>query len=318
MKSVELRLRGIADEQFHQRVMDTVDHTLQTLSASFNLFNDREAFNRTFETAVEARDLAQCDFDSVIRLMFIHDLHKLVENAGHAEKGADFLSAAVVGLVRHHDKFGVIHTGEAPFLSLKPITDWISEMPPEERDVALSLLPVVTIIDTASLGYLNQPRVESYRQIKQVIQDAVSGNRSLEQMTLDDTVDRLRRLIGCNNRTFAERPLIEKALSAFPHKDAFTHAVARVRFDAGVYVLEPYLRFTVTPSICRMKQTEALHLCKAHIPALNSFILCLHRLAEANPSRDGNVSLVNLNHVSIKGDKNIEAFESWAKEQSSK
>lgn len=315
MKSIELRLRGIPDVPFHKRVLDTVDHTLQTLSAAYSLFHDREAFNRTFGTAVEAIDLTHCEFDDVVRLMFIHDHQKLVDTAEHAERGAAFLNGVVVGLVQHHDKFGVIHTGEASFLFLKPIADWISGMELEQRAVALSLLPIVTVIDTASLGFLNQARVETYRQIKRVIADAVAGKKSLKQMTLADTPARIRRLIACNNRTFAEEHLVEKALSLFPRRDALTHALACVRFDAGVYVLEPYLRFTITPQAYRMGSKEVMNLSETHLPAMNSLLVCLHRLLEANPSQDGSLVTLNLNHVSIKNDKNIEAFETWAIQQ---
>ena len=307
MKSIKLRL--MPDGEFHDQVLDTVDHTLQTLSATYSLFHDRDAFNRTFETSVNDQDLEHCAFDDVFRLMFIHDLHKLLEKADHAEKGAAFLNRVVIGLVQHHDKFGVMHTGEASFLFLKPIVDWIAEMKAQEQRVALSLLPIITIIDTASLGFLNQARVESYRQIKSVIDDAVKGKQSLEQMTLKDTPDRLRRLIACNNRTFAGNALVEDALRDFPERDTLTHAIARVRFDAGVYVIEPYLRFTIDPSKYRMSSKEVMNLSKSHLPSL---FACLQSLVEGNTPNDGTLTTMNLNPLSIKGDRQTEKFEAWA------
>ncbi|WP_321475950.1 hypothetical protein [uncultured Paludibaculum sp.] len=311
---VELRLATVPGcEIVLQAFADTAEHMLQTVVDTARLFQQRGEYNQHHGTAILESDLEECDFSQIALVMSIHDFYKPKQSSGHADQGARFLDELVIGLIRHHDKFGIQHTGEASMLALSDVVDWLRHLDAPSQTRALATLPVITLLDCGSLGFLNQARVETYRQLKRNLKLVLDGTRTLDELAHAETPLRIQRLIQSNNRATIGIDFVEDALKEFPR---LAKNLPYVRFDAGVYVLEPLMLYLVDRpyDFGAPPSGSGVDLGVEQQPALRRFLGALDGLAEAAVTSGRSVA--DLGPLSLKPGAGLEArraeFERWA------
>ena len=286
---------------------------LQTVVDAARLFKQLEDYNQKHATKILESDIEGCDLSEVALVMSIHDFYKPKQSSGHAEKGADFLDDVVIGLVRHHDKFGIQHTGEASILALDTVVQWLGTLNAESRRRALAMLPVITILDSGAVGYLDQPRVETYFHLKSNLQSVLNGKTTLEELAEADTAARIQRLIQSNNRATIDIALVESALQETP---TLKEHLPRIRFDAGASVFEPLMLYLIDEKYDFPAPPAArrIGIGPQHRPALVRLLQELNRMATEAAATGKNT--VDLGHMSLKPGANMEtrraAFEKWA------
>ncbi len=296
------------------QVKRTIDHTLQTLSGIQQIFNDPKGFASEFNVDISKVNIEGTDHKQLLMLMFIHDFYKLTEQKEHAARGADFLAQPEnIALIRYHDALGIIHTGEASLRFLFPLIELVKTLSPEKRNRILRGLVVLTISDVASLGFLNDARIDTYQKVIAQIEQVIAEG-DLDKVVKDDTADRLQHLISSNNRCSIERKLIEKCSALYPERERFKDIFQYVRFDAGVYVLEPLLRYLLPPPYSgkyRMEFKDDIAITDE--AAVRRWIEALYKLIKDVP-QDKQVHVLDLNDRSLKNDAHVEAFDAWAKQ----
>jgi hypothetical protein len=314
MNRIDWDEQQVSDAALRDRLNSTVNHTLRTISAADALFSNQALFQTTYGADVSQISAVTDDFQSIVMLMFVHDFFKLKEQNDHASKGADFLEAAdTTDLIRYHDKLGIIHTGEASLLFLADLVKCAESMSPDVRKSFLRKLLVLTIVDVASTGYLNQLRVDTYHEVVGML-DRAAGGEDLTRIARDDTPQRIHRLICSNNRFSVQPEVVNDRLQAYADRSDLFERLLYLRFDAGVYVLEPLLRYMVGKHLYRMASKEVISLDKSHAEILDRWIISIHRLLHRESKSHGHLEMLNLNDRSIKEDKHLDAFERWAKD----
>jgi len=246
-------------------------------------------------------------------LMFIHDFYKLTEKSEHARKAAEFLDAPTNrALVRYHDILGIIHTGEASLLFLEPLIEFAGTLTYYEKRFFLNTLLMMTIVDVASLGFLNQARLETYQDVLAKIAKVLAG-KSLLEVASEDTPQRIDRLIRSNNRFLIDPKLVDDRLGAYPDMKEFFCRLLYVRFDAGAYVLEPLLRYMVDPTSHPMSSETLVSLEGKHTAQIDKWITAVDRLLIKETTGQNNLQTLNLNDRSVKDPRNLPVFEQWAR-----
>lgn len=233
MKGVDLHIDCIPIGDFHDRLKATVEHTLQTVSAAHALFYDQRRFQENYQVDVSHVATHTTDFQSMAMLMFLHDFYKITEQRNHATNAAYFLSVPQnINLIRYHDVLGIIHTGEASLLFLEPLVESIRALPEDQRSHFLNSLLIITVVDVASLGFLTQPRVNTYLDVMEKLNRVIQG-KDLAEIAKEDTSQRILRLICSNNRFKVDPPFIDKRLFNYQERDDLLEQLLYVRFDAG-------------------------------------------------------------------------------------
>ncbi len=311
MKGRDLSLQGIPQGDFQNKVEETIDHTLQTLSEVYRLFYDQSNFSSEFKVDISKLNIENKDFERLFMLMFLHDFYKLTAQKEHARLGADFLAQPEnVELIRYHDALGIINTGEASLRSLIPLITFLSKLDPKKRKDFLQGLVILTMSDVASLGFLNDSRIKTYQSVVTQIEQVITAN-NLDKIVKDDTASRLRHLIHSNNRCCIELGLIENCLELYAEKETFKDKLQYVRFDAGAYVLEPLIRYLHDPSTTPNRYSLASK--EIFTVTDKDIVLCwidiLYQLVR-DVCRD---CVIDLNGYSLKNDAGLNAFNTWAK-----
>lgn len=325
LEEIQFKIKCI-DETCHSKIsdsfkkmIDAIEHTLKTLCAIYWIFDCPWLLKSKYEVSIDEYTVG-IDRDHLLMLMWVHDFYKLKESPGHASKGADLLDQPDFrALVRFHDLFGIIHTGEAPLLALKPIIDFAKYCLPDDnaRNKFLNTLLIVTIADAASYCFLNKEREKTYKEVIQDIKDIIGCSKDLRKLDEEYTAKRLKRLIESNNRCQIDVTVIEKALEDWTNtnkeeKDDFIKKLSLVRFDAGVYVLEPLLKYIFAKCI----RPIPIKIKNEHKVKVFKWLKIIKKIID-----NENVSeykIVSLNEYSIKDVDDLgnpKKFEKWAEER---
>jgi len=317
---VDLRLTSIpGGDAFLYPFADVAEHMLQTVVDATRLFKQLDDYNQKHATKILPEQIAECDFSDIALVMSIHDFYKPKQSSRHAEKGAEFLDNLVIGLIRHHDKFGTQHTGEASILALKEVVQWLATLEDEAQERALAMLPVVTMLDSGAFGFLNQPRVETYFQLKSSLRTVLKGVTELKQLAIleelarAETATRIQRLIQSNNRATIDIELVKGALGDVAELEDNLH---RVRFDAGVYALEPLMLYLIHEKYDFPAPPAAPRILidTRHRSSVVRFLGELDKLAATAVGKGSEI--VDLGDRSLKPGANLEArraaFDGWA------
>ena len=318
---------SIYNPEEKKKLQDNIDltfsHTKKVLDNLSLFLYQPDEFNRTHK--VEIPNIEFNNYDTAYKylplLTYLHDFYKIFESRNHAFEGYNFLEdISNRKLIEFHDIFGIINTGEASLLFLDNLFEFIIRIKENQAvEEFLNKLFVLTVVDVASYGYLNQSRIEIFSYIKEKLLNSKSFE-DFEKIAKEDTPKRIIRLLKANNRIDIP-PNIEKHISTIMMEHEFVNLQQNLlssRFDAGIYVLEPLFR-----KLCdieyKISNKEILELKDVHIKKVNTFLTHLTKIfkkEKLNPIKTLNgvdLVLIDFNHVSIKGDKNLDIFEAWVK-----
>jgi len=313
MKLIECQISEIPDGEFSDSLRSTVDHTLQAVAAAYAFFHDPKFFQAKYSIDISNIERDISDFHSLAMLMFIHDFYKLTEKNSHATRAADFLSTPQhIDLIRYHDVLGIIHTGEASLLFLEPLVVSTRALPEDQRIRFLNNLLIITVIDVASLGFLNQLRVDTYRDVIDKLNKVMEG-KNLADIAREDTPQRIQRLICSNNRFLVEPDVVNDRIYTYSDCADLLEQLLYVRFDAGVYVLEPLLRYMLRKPY-EMSSKECVKIQKTDHKVLDKWIKAVHNLLRKERKEQAKLEILDLNNRSIKGNANLDTFKNWAQQ----
>ncbi len=225
----------------------TFFHTKAVLDNLTLFLYQPEEFNKKHHVVIPKIDLTDDSaYKHLLLVTYLHDFYKIISSPNHASLGYEFASEEIPRkLIQFHDIFGIINTGEASLLFLVQLFEYIRSLKANNNDVQefLNKLFVLTVVDVASYGFLNQSRIDVFSYIVTQLKNSESFEQ-FEVNALRDTSNRIIRLFKANNRI--EIPdNIESQISTILEDNEFfslKNYLLSVRFDAGVYVLEPLFR----------------------------------------------------------------------------
>ena len=324
---MEFKHYNISEKEKVEKDIDsTFEHTKKVF-ANLSLFlYEPSQFSQEYKVQIPSVPL---DEESVYKrlplLTFIHDFYKVIETPDHASKGANFLSQeSTIKLVEFHTIFGVINTGEASLLFLNELVEFIRKLNRNEVETFLNELLVLTIVDIAAYGFLNQSRIDIFMYLMDLIKQVPDADKFRRQ-AISDTPQRIVRLLEANNRikvkdeTITEETL--KNILGERKYDELVHELLWTRFDAGAYVLEPFFRYLLLDNNqYLMCEKSIVAVGKDNLNVVKIFLNSMDKIMKGDCEKvriinkalgSLNLKVVDLNEVSIKGDKNVEQFLKW-------
>lgn len=317
------RFDSRASEDLRKQVRDTFEHTTKVMDNLISFIFNPQSFDRTHKVDISSIAVSREMREDLPLLVFIHDFYKLRTSSLHAPCGAAFLADPItVNLVRFHDVFGIVNTGEASLLFLDDLAATVEKFKDATvTEKFLSTLLVLTAVDVAAYGYLNQSRIDVFKYLISLIIDAPKESEFREK-ALADTANRIRRLIEANNRIFVATEIVERALREYADYGELTDLLVTARFDLGAYSLEPLIRTTLfTGSQYLISDTSTKTLpsnCTALLCCFFDYLLEILRgknplvgLRDIKTNRL-TLKLFDMRKLSIKGNENLKDFLSWA------
>lgn len=307
---------------FKTNVNNTFDHTKLVLENLAIYLYDPELFNQKYDVKIPGIEFSSEIAYKVLPLIaYLHDFYKVVEKPKHAEKGYEFISREWSHrLIQFHDIFGIVNTGEASLLYLYELFQYIQSLKANNQNSQefLDTLFALTTIDVASYGFLNQSRIEVFRYITEQLQ-ASDSFEDFQKKATEDTANRIIRLIRANNRVLVSME-IENNIASILREDEFVslnEQLVPLRFDGGVYVLEPLFRLLCNNPF-EIKNKDVFAFDERHFNALRGLLRGIRSIISNGFARHVStvggmeLTIIDLNELSIKGEQHLPQFKAWA------
>lgn len=313
-------------KKLEENIRTTFKHTDDVFNNLLLFLYNPSEFNSKYEVQIPSVQLSsESVYKRLPLLAFIHDFYKVIETPDHALKGAQFLSQeAAIKLVEFHTIFGVINTGEASLLFLNELIEFIRKINKNEVEEFLDELLVLTIADIAAYGFLNQSRIDVFIDLMDLIKQ-VPDSDQFEKQAITHTPKRIVRLLEANNRIkVKDKVITEETLKDILGEKEYcelANELLWIRFDAGAYVLEPFFRYLLLDkNQYLMSDKKPVEVDKDKLDIIKTFLNHLGKIIKGDCEKvlimtkvlgSLNLKVIDLNEVSIKGDKNVEQFLNW-------
>ena len=207
------------------------------------------------------------EINNLLVVSLLHDIGKIRASADHAEHSFDILKQKgtenkyLLGLVRFHDLFGNMHTGEASYPFLADMAMFSSGFENFNRFVEDLIL--FTSADVSAQGHLDCPRIRTYMKICGILRKLTNTKKSKRQDIIDNLLEKASNLENTKDR------LVKLLYSDFHEEDIrnainplnswsleYLKGFALIKFQYGIYLFEPIMNklksigLTAEKSIC--------------------------------------------------------------------
>lgn len=306
-----------------KRVRETADHTQRVMENLMSFIFEPDSFNRTHAVDISGIEVPKAVRNDLPILAFIHDLYKIRTSTLHAQQGAQFLKEPTnINVVRFHDVFGVVNTGEASLLFLDELAKFVEQLQDATAvNEFLSKLLILTLTDVAAYGYLNQARIDTFTYLIPLVRQRPSQSQ-LREMALGDTENRIRRLIQANNRVLVDAEVVAEVWEHYPSRNEVQELLLTARFDYGAYSLEPLIRTALfSGSQYLISDTTLATVSRDRSAVIWCFLECLldilkekNRLVIVSKTKVGRqrLKIYDMRNLSVRGNENLPVFSEWA------